>query len=182
MRTRTFRLPAALTLATVLAGHAALAAPTDLETSVARMARIGFAGSPVFSPDGTRIAYLANLSGSAQVWMVPAAGGYPELVTPFDDPVSNVRWSPDGAWLAVSVAPGGGLNEQIYLLRPDGRELTRLTDGGKATSQRGAFSHDGKLLAIGSTREKPDAVTMYLYDVARRQERRVTAPNGFTGL
>ena len=33
------------------------------------------------------------------------AGGWPELVTTFDDPVTSVEWSPAGDWLAVQVAP-----------------------------------------------------------------------------
>ena len=95
------------------------------------MAKIGFANSPSFSSDGRRIAYLTNISGSPQVWVVSADGGYPEQVTAFDDPVTGVDWSPDGKWIAVQVAPGGGMNSQIYVMRPDGTGLRRLTEGGK---------------------------------------------------
>ena len=42
----------------------------DLETSVARMARIGFCVSPSFSPGGERLAFVSTLSGLPQVWMV----------------------------------------------------------------------------------------------------------------
>ena len=34
--------------------------------------------------------------------------------------MSSVEWSPDGKWLAMLVAPGGGLNQQVYLMHPDG--------------------------------------------------------------
>ena len=58
------------------------------------MARIGSASSPSFSPDGRTLAYVTNLGGLPQVWTVDAAGGYPQLVTAFDDPVGFVEWSP----------------------------------------------------------------------------------------
>src|SRR5947209_6660454 len=98
--------------------HSAVAAeakpPDDLERTVALMAKIGRCFGPSFSPDGTRIAFVSDLSGTPQAWIVPTTGGWPELITAFDDPVQDVSWSPDGSWLAVSVAPGGGMNAQIY--------------------------------------------------------------------
>ncbi len=97
---RTTALP--ILLASVLA----LPAPADeLETRVATMARVGGAWSPSFSPDGSRLAFISNLSGQPQVWTIPTAGGFPELVTPLEDPVGQVRWSPGGALLAFRSRP-----------------------------------------------------------------------------
>ena len=140
----TRRLSPTLTLVLSLAAAIPGRAETDdLERSVALMAKIGSATSPSFSPDGKTIAYVTNLGGLPQVWTVDAAGGYPQLVTAFDDAVGSVQWSPDGAWLAFTLAPGGGMNEQVYLVRPDGTGLKRLTDGGKETNRLGPWSHDG---------------------------------------
>ena len=36
---------------------------------VTRMAKIGRAGSPSFSPDGKRIAYVSDQTGIPQVWV-----------------------------------------------------------------------------------------------------------------
>src|SRR5690349_5227744 len=104
---------------------------SNLERTVALMTKIGSCNSPTFSPDGQQVAFISNMNGSPQVWKVATGGGWPELLTAFDDPVSNVNWSPDGQWLSLTVAPGGGMNTQIYLIRPDGTGLRRLTDGGK---------------------------------------------------
>src|SRR5450631_3125947 len=80
----------------------------ELERSVTVMARIGSAGSPAFSPDGKRLAFVSNLSGLPQIWVMDS-GGFPQAVTSSDDPVGSVAWSPDGAWLAFTLAPGGGM-------------------------------------------------------------------------
>ncbi|HEY3349669.1 MAG TPA: S9 family peptidase [Thermoanaerobaculia bacterium] len=140
-------------------------AADDLETAVSRMSRVGFSRSPSFSPDGKTVAFVSNLSGLPQVWTVPAAGGFPRMVTSFDDPVGGVEWSPDGTWIAFSLAPGGGMNVQIYLVKPDGTGLRRLTDGGKETNRLGNFRHDGKRLVLGSNRRTGIGIDAYVYDM-----------------
>jgi dipeptidyl aminopeptidase/acylaminoacyl peptidase len=140
-------------------------AADDLETAVSRMSRVGSSRSPSFSPDGKTVAFVSNLSGLPQVWTVPASGGFPRMVTSFDDPVGGVEWSPDGSWIAFSLAPGGGMNTQVYLVKPDGTGLRRLTDGGKETNRLGTFRHDGKRLVLGSNRRTGVGIDAYVYDM-----------------
>src|SRR5438105_2304379 len=155
---------------------------SDLETAVALMARIGACWSPSFSPDGTRIAFISNLNGVPQVWTVAAQGGWPELVTALDDQVHEVSWSPDGEWLAFSLAPGGGMNTQIYLVRPDGTGLRRFTDGGKESNWLGPWTHDGRALMLSSNRRSPDAMDCYLYDLPGGELRIVAENSGIGNL
>jgi dipeptidyl aminopeptidase/acylaminoacyl peptidase len=151
----------------------------DLETTVRLMTKIGSCGSPSLSPDGKRIAFTSNLTGFSQLWTVPTEGGWPTLLTAFDDPVGSVGWSPDGKWLALSVAPGGGMNQQIYLIRPDGTGLRRITDGGKDNNWLGPWSHDGQLLALSSNREDAKGgMNAYVYDVAGQRLRPVAKNQG----
>ena len=154
----------------------------EVELSVARMAKVGFASSPTFSPDGSRIAFVTNISGVPQVWIMPATGGFPSLVTSFEDPVGFVTWSPNGQWLAFNVAPGGGFNEQIYVVRPDGTELRRLTDGGKANNFLDGWSPDGRFIAFSSNRRDPSATDSYLIDVATGQSRMVAQNRGIGSI
>jgi dipeptidyl aminopeptidase/acylaminoacyl peptidase len=149
-----------------------------MEREVARLAGVGRCFSPSFSPDGLRLAFVSNLSGVPQVWTVPVDGGWPEMVTGFQDPVGQVEWSPDGRWLAFSLAPGGGMHTQIYLVHPDGRQLTMATDGGKVDNNLSGWSHDGRQLLLTSTRTDPAALDPFTYEVASGAWRRVAASGG----
>jgi dipeptidyl aminopeptidase/acylaminoacyl peptidase len=148
------------------------------ETSIALMAKIGACWSPSFSPNGTQLAFISNLSGLPQVWSVATDGGWPHLVTALDDQISSVAWSPRGDWLAFALTPGGGMNQQIYLIRPDGTGLRRLTAGGTDNNWLGPWTHDGRSLVIASSQRSADALDAYLVDVLSGKLRLVTQNQG----
>jgi dipeptidyl aminopeptidase/acylaminoacyl peptidase len=156
--------------------------PDELERTVALMAKTGSCTSPSFSPDGTRIAFLSNMSGQPQVYVMPATGGFPKQVTALDDPVDGVMWSPAGDLLAIQVAPGGGLNGQVYVLKADGTQMRRLTDGGKENNFLDRWSPDGKVLAISSNRRDPATTDSYFVDVATGKMRMIAQNKGVGGV
>ena len=51
---------------------------------------------PRFSPDGTRIAFTSNRTGSTQIYIMPASGGIPEQKTFHSEGYSLADWFPDG--------------------------------------------------------------------------------------
>jgi dipeptidyl aminopeptidase/acylaminoacyl peptidase len=153
-------------LLTVLAMAGSIAAADELETSVALMAKVGSCTSPAFSPDGKQLAFVSNMSGSPQIWSVATDGGWPVQLTALDDPVGFVTWSPDGKWLAFSLAPGGGMNTQVFLVRPDGTGMRRISEGGKETNNLGVWMRDGRRLAWSSNRKNPRGMDAYAYDLA----------------
>ncbi len=154
-----------------------------LEEKVEEMARVGSAYSPSFSPDGSRIAFVADPTGIPQVWVIPSRGGYPELVTNGNDPVTAVRWSPEEeSALGFVVAPGGGMNTQIYVVRPDGTDVRRVTAGGKESNTFAGWTHDGKRLMMGSNQRDASAVDPYLTDPLSGKLDRLQAVRGFNSV
>src|SRR3954469_14465363 len=138
--------------------------PAELASLVTRMAKVGRAGSPTFSPDGKRLAFVSDLNGVPQIWVVPTEGGWPTLITNDNDPVGGVIWSPSSDWLAYSLAPGGGMNTQVYVIKADGGGQKRLTKGGKETNRLFDWTHDGAKLEMGTNTRNPSAIDAYLTD------------------
>jgi dipeptidyl aminopeptidase/acylaminoacyl peptidase len=137
--------------------------PVDLTEAVTRMAKVGRASSPTFSPDGKRLAFVSDLSGTPQIWVVPVEGGWPVLVTSDNDPVAGAIWSPSSDWLAYSLAPGGGMNTQVYVVKADGTGQKRLTRGGKETNRLFDWTERGRL-AFGTNTRSPSAIDAFLID------------------
>jgi hypothetical protein len=71
---------------------------------------------------GVRTAYAAPNAHNvpSDWWRVPVAGGPPERLTHLFDTALFGDASPDGAWIGFVSASG------IYMMRPDGSQLTRL--------------------------------------------------------
>ena len=136
----------------------------ELEATIGRLARVGGCRGATLAPDGERLAFISDLTGTPQVWTIPTSGGFPAQVTALDEQVGAVYWSPAGDRLAFGAAPGGGMNEQIYVVRPDGTGLRRLTDGGTATNTLAGWTRDGRQLRVSSNRRAGAALDPYLLD------------------
>jgi dipeptidyl aminopeptidase/acylaminoacyl peptidase len=149
---------------------------------VERLAGVGFCAAPSFSPDGSQIAFISDLSGTPQLWTVPYEGGWPRRVTSFPDQVTDARWSPASDLIAVQVAPGGGLNQQVYVMRPDGSDIRRLTPGGAENNLLNPWAPDGRSLFIASSRDDTSHFDTFLVDIATNGWRVVARTRGVAGI
>jgi len=76
--------------------------------------------APAWSPDGSRIAFSSNRSGTTRLWVMGADGGNPAQVVPPEVLASErtPAWSPDGALIAFVAEGADGAG--IGVVRPDG--------------------------------------------------------------
>jgi Tol biopolymer transport system component len=107
-------------------------------------------GSPVFSSDGKRIAFVRSIDDlKTAVFVVGADGSGLKQVTPWSLGVSaKLDWSPDGSRIVISSpqAEKPGVASNVFTVRPDGTGLTQLTHETKADVHdlADSFSPDGK--------------------------------------
>lgn len=59
-------------------------------------------GSPRWSPDGERLAFVSSEGGSAQLWVRWMASGASARLTNLAEAPGSIAWSPDGKWLAFT--------------------------------------------------------------------------------
>jgi dipeptidyl aminopeptidase/acylaminoacyl peptidase len=60
--------------------------------------------APAWSADGKRIAFLSDRSGTRQIHVMWIDTHEVSQLTHYDRPAANLRWSPDGKWIAFTVA------------------------------------------------------------------------------
>src|SRR5258708_19967801 len=83
---------------------------------------VGIEIDPVFSPDGSMIAFTGEYDGNEDVYVVPAAGGVPKRLTSHPSPDQVVGWTRDGKRIIFRSPPDSSSPfTQLYTVRLDGR-------------------------------------------------------------
>ncbi len=104
--------------------------------------------SPTPSPDGRHLAYLSDRSGRPQVWVQPVGSSLTFLVDTGEAPVTQVKWSTGGGWLACQLSPGGAPRHEVWLVRPDGSELHQVAGFGTDNAENMRWLPGRSLLAL----------------------------------
>ncbi len=152
------------------------------------LARADSDGDPVWSPDGSKIAFVSYQS-SVNVWIMNADGSLPYSLTNSALWESyGPAWAPDGSKIAFTSDRDG--DADIWMMNPDGTDPAHLTDhpgaeygmdwesanrdpvavGDEATTHRSQsveidllgndYDPDGETLTIGDITRMPDEGTV----------------------
>ena len=105
--------------------------------------------SPVWSPDGARLAYVAFDQKKPIVYVQNLATGQRQVAANLKGNNSAPAWSPDGRQLAIVLTRDG--HSQIYSVNADGSGLKRLTTSSGIDTEPN-WSPDGKYLLFTSDR------------------------------
>src|SRR5262245_55931597 len=117
---------------------------TDLIVSTALEA------SPRYSPDGKRIVFVSNRSGSDEIWVCGSEGENPVRLTSFRGPLAgSPSWSPDGKQIVFDCRPEG--NADLYVVSAQGGQPRRLTTD-PAEDIVPSWSRDGRWIYFTSNR------------------------------
>ncbi|MGD2217683.1 MAG: S9 family peptidase [Gemmatimonadales bacterium] len=143
---------------------------------------------PVWSPDGSKIAFVSNRGGDgAQIFILPLDGGEPWPLTDLENGASNPVWSPDGSTLLF----GSSLTTRDLEEEAEAEAESEGADEGEA-AMWGSLATIRNWLAKNAEEEEPAVITrlrfqgerglnpiehwehIYAIDLEERESRRLT--------
>jgi Tol biopolymer transport system component len=131
-------------------------------------------GRPTWSPDGKSIAFISNMSGRNNLWLVPAEGGWPVQLTVSDQRQSSPAWSPDGKWIAYQSDYDGDEQWDIFLVSPKTGKAVNLTQTREIAELNPTWSPDGRYLAYEVKAKTSAAYEIDIYDMTMREVKHIT--------
>lgn len=128
--------------------------------------------------DGRRLAFLTDITGTAQLWAVDQPFGWPEQLTFYDDRLMFAAYSPTGHEIAFGKDVGGNEEQLIFLISDVGGLSERLSPQ-DAKHLWGSWSHDGRKLAWSHNARNGRDFDVYIFDLDTRAERLVLQSAGY---
>jgi Tol biopolymer transport system component len=111
------------------------------------IASTGSQNNPNISPDGSKIAFESDRSGSHEVWISDSDGHNLQQITHFNSLTGTPSWSPDSKLLALDSRAEGEAN--LYVYNTAGGGFRKVTASTRANSLP-SWSRDGRFLLYAS--------------------------------
>jgi TolB protein len=142
-------------------------APQRLTTSP------GIDTAPSFSPDGTKIVFESDRSGSQQLYIMNADGTNQRRITFGGGWYASPEWSPDGDWIAFTRRSAAG--RSIGIIKPEGTGEKSLTNG--PADEGPSWAASGRELVFQRA-EPTGASGLYRISLDGSEPRSVVIPQG----
>ena len=116
---------------------------------------MAFDSQPVYSSDGTKIAFISDRDGKEDVWVMDANGENPRNLSDASDDAlfASPSWSPNGDHVIASKTSWGLATYEVWAYHLNGGSGVQVTNANKSAARRsrhnalGAiYSPDGKYL------------------------------------
>jgi dipeptidyl aminopeptidase/acylaminoacyl peptidase len=131
---------------------------------VARFLAVEHVDSPAFTPDG-RLLFLADTSGTPQVWTTDGPGAWPDRLTPHEERVSALAASPADESFAYAMDRGSDERDQLFHYDLATGVERALTDDPESKHAWGAWGPDGEWIAYTANREADGRFDVYVQSV-----------------
>ena len=125
--------------------------------------------SPVWSPDGKRLAYVSFENKKPVVYVHSLVDGKRRVIANFKGSNSAPAWTPDGNRLAVVLSREGG--SQMFMINADGTGLRRLATSASIDTEP-RFSPDGQWIYF--TSDRGGTPQLYRMPAAGGEPQRIT--------
>ena len=124
-----------------------------------------------FSPDGSKIVFESDRSGSQQVYVMNADGTDQHRISFFGGRSATPEWSPRGDQIAFTHIGG---NFRIAIMSPGGGDMRYLTDSWQ--DEAPTWSPNGRIVQFFRTARGSGKASIWQVDLTGRNERRLPTP------
>ena len=135
---------------------------TAMAYDIERYLNVRNAGGASLGPDGERLSFLVDTTGTSQVWALDGPGEWPDQLTFYEERVTFADWSPTREELAFGMDEGGNERAQLFRVAGDGSEVHPLTAMPDAKHRWGGWSSDGDRFAFASNRRDEAVFDVYV--------------------
>jgi dipeptidyl aminopeptidase/acylaminoacyl peptidase len=149
-------------------------AAVERNFDIEKMYMTRIVGGTAWSPDGKTIAFISNISGRNNLWLVPSAGGWPAQLTVSDQRQSRPAWSPNGKWIAYMSDYDGDEQWDIFLVSPKTGQVVNVTNTREIAEEDPAWSPDGRFLAYMVKPKTSSVFEIDVYDTVLREVKHIT--------
>ena len=132
-------------------------------------------GDTAWSPDGKTIVFVSNITGRNNLWLVPAAGGWPTQLTVSDQRQMRLAWSPDARWIAYQSDYDGDEQWDIFLVSPKTGQVVNVTKTRDISEDNPVWSPDGRYLAYMVKPKTSSVFEIDVFDTILRDVKHVTS-------
>ncbi len=123
-----------------------------------------------WSPDGSKIAFISDMTGEEQVYLIDQMGEEKpiQLTTQFDCMLWPLEWAPDGKRIAVTDKDG-----KLYVITVEDKKVAEIADNDFGELLDYAWSPGGGYIAF-SMQDWNNNSSIYIWSVADNEVRRIT--------
>ncbi len=104
-------------------------------------------GDSTWSPDDKQIAFVSNISGRHNIWVVSSQSGWPTQLTVSNQRQLNIAWSPKGRWIAYNSDYDGNEQWDLFMVSVDNGQVVNLTNTPEIREEGAVWSPDGEKIA-----------------------------------
>jgi TolB protein len=126
-----------------------------------------------YSPDGSRIVFESDRSGSQQVYVMDTGGGNQRRVSFFGGRAATPEWSPRGDQIAFTHITG---DFRVAVMTPSGGGLRHLTNSWQ--DEAPTWAPNGRIVQFFRTARGSGETSIWQVDLTGRNERRLNTPVG----
>jgi len=150
----------------------------NLTRNIEQMLDVRSPGLGMVTPDGKRMFFTWNITGTVQVWRLDGAQQFPVQMTGGQDATTIAGMTLDGKYLMLSRDQQGEENPGLYLQSTDGGSLEVIQHTPKVRTSLQYISDDSRTIYFSANDITPDSYAIYRYDLQTKKKNLIFAEKG----